>query len=117
LKKEKLQNTPALSLARAAAFLPGEYAVVRNVLEEIGRRVGEDWLEEAGGDMVEVTSTLGAGLWAMLDARGLLEEGIEGETGRELGAYHMVHASRYGLELAEKLAQGEYWFGERHVTS
>ena len=38
---------PEMAVAAAAAFLPGEYAAVRNVLEEMDRRLGRDWLEKA----------------------------------------------------------------------
>lgn len=36
-----------MAVASAAAFLPGEYAAVRNVLEEMDRRLGKDWLDRA----------------------------------------------------------------------
>ena len=41
-------KTPVeLQLAQAAAIMPGRYAAVRNVLEEMGRRLGKDWLVKA----------------------------------------------------------------------
>ncbi|RSH92152.1 hypothetical protein EHS25_008567 [Saitozyma podzolica] len=104
-KKDKLQVTPGLALGRAAALLPGEYAAVRNVIEEMERRLGDDWLVKAGGGVVEVSSTLGAGLWAVMDAQGLLEEGGAAETRPQVGEYQLVHASRYGMDLAQKLAK------------
>ena len=46
-KGVKPQVEPELALAKAAAFLPGEYAAVRNVLDEMDRRLGRDWKERA----------------------------------------------------------------------
>jgi hypothetical protein len=34
-------------IAKAATFLPGEYAAVRNILEELERRFGRGWLDRA----------------------------------------------------------------------
>jgi hypothetical protein len=79
---------------------------VRNVIEEMERRLGDDWLVKTGGGVVEVSSTLGAGLWAVMDAQGLLEEGGADEIKPQVGEYQLVHASRYGMELAQKLAKG-----------
>lgn len=54
-------------MAKAAGFLPGEYAAVRNVVEETERRLGFGWLRaEREGEVpvvVEVSGGLGAGLW------------------------------------------------------
>jgi len=36
-----------MAVAAASAFLPGEYAAVRNVFEELSRRLGSNWLEKA----------------------------------------------------------------------
>lgn len=36
-----------MAVAVATGFLPGEFAAVRNVLEEMERRLGRDWLERA----------------------------------------------------------------------
>lgn len=36
-----------MAVAAASAFLPGEYAAVRNVFEELSRRLGTNWLENA----------------------------------------------------------------------
>ena len=61
---------PELAVAQAAGFLPGEYAAVRNVLGELGRRMGKDWwrLGEDGNlvdkpAVLEVSGGLGSGLW------------------------------------------------------
>jgi hypothetical protein len=81
---------------------------VRNVIEEMERRLGDDWLVKTGGGVVEVSSTLGAGLWAVMDAQGLLEEGGADEIKFQVGEYQLVHASRYGMELAQKLAKGAW---------
>ncbi|ORX38824.1 ketopantoate hydroxymethyltransferase-domain-containing protein [Kockovaella imperatae] len=62
-----------MPMAKAAAFLPGEYAAVRNVLEEMTRR-NVDWDLDPERDpskeipsVVEFTGGLGPGLWAALD--------------------------------------------------
>jgi hypothetical protein len=39
------------AVAKAAAFMPGEYAAVRNVLEELDRRLGSGWLEKAQAEV------------------------------------------------------------------
>jgi len=46
-KKKNLDVEPEMAVAVGAAFLPGEYAAARNVLEEMERRLGRDWLEKA----------------------------------------------------------------------
>ena len=47
-KKKNFDVEPEMAVAVGAAFLPGEYAAARNVLEEMERRLGRDWLEKAG---------------------------------------------------------------------
>lgn len=56
---------------------------------------------------MEVTGTVGAGLWALADSQELLEPVVVGD-GRSVGRkYEFNHASRSGLELAERLAESE----------
>ncbi|ORY31016.1 ketopantoate hydroxymethyltransferase-domain-containing protein [Naematelia encephala] len=38
---------PDALIAKAATFFPGEFAAVRNVIEEMRRRLGQDWLATA----------------------------------------------------------------------
>ena len=59
-RDEKIRNTPETVLARAAAILSGEYAVVRNVFDEMDKRLGSSWRE---GGVVDVSGSLGAGMW------------------------------------------------------
>lgn len=52
------RNTPEHALARAAAFLPAQYAATANVLSELRLRVGD-----IKGPIVEVSDGIGPGLW------------------------------------------------------
>lgn len=47
-REGKTRMVPEMMVAKAAAMLPGEYAAVRNVFEEMERRLGKGWIEEAG---------------------------------------------------------------------
>lgn len=78
---------------------------MRNIYTELRRRLGEDWLPD--GRILEVTGTVGSGLWAYADANELLEPVTIGD-GRDYGReYEFCYASRSGLELAERLAQSK----------
>lgn len=62
-KKEKSdktnsRNTEQHALARAAAFLPAQYAAVANVLRELRTRVGD-----IKGPILETTDGIAPGLW------------------------------------------------------
>lgn len=58
---------------------------------------------------MEVTGTVGAGMWALADAHDLLEPVTIGE-GRKYGRkYKFCHASRSGLELAERLSESKVY--------
>lgn len=105
---ERFRATSSASLAKAAAFLPGEYAALRNIMVELRSRLGSDWLPD--GSVVEVSSTVGAGLWALADAEGLLEPVTMGDGRLKPRDYQFCHAGRSGLELAERLGQSE-WAG------
>ena len=68
LKRRRPMPEDEIPVAKAASFLPGEYAAVRNVLEEMSRRHIEWDLDPGrskGGAprVVEFTGTLGPGLW------------------------------------------------------
>lgn len=51
-------NMPEHALARAAAFLPGQYAAVYNVLKELKTRLGV-----VVGPVLEVSFSHGPGFW------------------------------------------------------
>ena len=112
--------------------MPGEYAAVRNVLREMKLRLGDDWLtaltsaDGAGtGGVVEVSGSLGSGVWALADVLGHLEEELvsditdepapattEQEVIRSTSAgrlaYRYVHPGRAGVELAQRLFAREF---------
>jgi hypothetical protein len=48
------------ALARAATALPGDYAVMSNIVRELDMRLGKDWLD---GGVVEISSSHGPGIW------------------------------------------------------
>jgi hypothetical protein len=48
------------ALARAATSLPGDYAVMSNIVRELNMRLGKDWLD---GGVVEISSSHGPGIW------------------------------------------------------
>lgn len=102
LEDKRIRNTPASALAKAAAFLPGEYAAVRNVLQEVRQRLGRDqWrLDGKGKEAVEVSGTIGAGIWALADL--LSQDGSE-----ETVKYTFANTSRSGTELAGRLFECE----------
>lgn len=124
-EEQRQRSSAPAALAKAAAFLPGEYAAVRNVLREMRVRLGDEWLRVDGeeGGVLEVSGSLGSGVWAMADVLGHLEEkvvseqwdGAEGEGSPEgppragmkegLG-YQFVHSGRAGIELAGRLFEG-----------
>lgn len=56
--KSKTKNTEEHALARAAAFLPAQYAAVANVLRELRTRVGD-----IKGPILESTDGIAPGLW------------------------------------------------------
>lgn len=103
---ERFRATSSAALAKAAAFLPSEYAAVRNIFTELRRRLGDDWVPE--GPVVEVSNTVGAGLWAFADSQDLLESVTVGDGRGVERKYEYCHAGRSGLELAERLAHGEF---------
>ena len=68
-------NGEALAIAKAATILPGDYAVMRNVMSELRGRLGRDWLGGGRGlgtggggggrhgGVVEVSGGFGPGVW------------------------------------------------------
>ncbi|CAK9780945.1 hypothetical protein CC85DRAFT_327441 [Cutaneotrichosporon oleaginosum] len=98
------RNLPQHAIARASAFLPAQYGASYNVLAELEKRVGG-----IKGPLLEVSGGLGPGLWASSEVFG--EEALKDAT--------LVHRTRFGLDLAQELAQnltGEISF-KRDVTS
>jgi hypothetical protein len=53
----------SLALARAATALPGDYAVMSNIVREMNGRLGRDWVGEG---VVEISSSHGPGIWYVL---------------------------------------------------
>jgi 3-methyl-2-oxobutanoate hydroxymethyltransferase len=84
------RNTPEHALARAAAFLPTQYAATRAVVGELNSRLGGGLV----GPVLELSGTLGAGFWAVHDAVGP----------EPLNGYTLVHRTRWGLDLAQRFA-------------
>jgi len=78
------------ALARAAAFLPAQYSATRNVIGELNQRLGGGLV----GPVLEVSGTLGAGLWATYDVAG--PDAVKG--------FCLVHRTRHGLALAQRFA-------------
>lgn len=100
-------------------------------------RLGDEWLDQeqegAGGGVMEVSGSLGSGVWALADVMGVLEreavrevpqgegesvsEEMEGEGGRDLWSekegvgYTFVHPGRAGVELSERLFERESYYG------
>ncbi|GMK53899.1 hypothetical protein CspeluHIS016_0104850 [Cutaneotrichosporon spelunceum] len=98
------RNMPQHAIARASAFLPAQYGAIYNVLAELDKRVGG-----IGGPLLEVSGGLGPGLWAASE--------VFGEAA--LQDYTLVHRTRFGLDLAQELAQnlpGDISF-KRDITS
>lgn len=60
--KSETRNTEEHALARAAAFLPAQYAAVANVLSELRTRVGD-----ITGPILESTDGIAPGLWWVLE--------------------------------------------------
>ncbi len=62
-------QTPALALAQAATALPGQYAVVRNVVREIAGRLGQERWEalvrgaDGEGGVLLWDGGMGSGIW------------------------------------------------------
>jgi len=50
----------SLALARAATALPGDYAVMSNIVREMNGRLGRDWV---GDGVIEISSSHGPGTW------------------------------------------------------
>jgi len=50
----------SLALARAATALPGDYAVMSNIVREMNGRLGRDWV---GDGVIEISSSHGPGIW------------------------------------------------------
>lgn len=89
--KADRKNSPEHALARAAAFLPAQYAVTRNVMAELNSRLGGGLT----GPILEASGTIGPGLWAAVETAG---PDVASE-------YALVHRTRHGLALAERFAQ------------
>ncbi|KAL7418393.1 cell wall biogenesis and architecture protein [Cryptotrichosporon argae] len=87
-QRQRTRATPEAVLAKAAAYMPAQYGAVRNIVGELGRRLGDGW---AGERIVEVSGGFGVALWAVMDADPSERE------------YHLVHKTRHGLALAESL--------------
>ncbi|WWD21480.1 3-methyl-2-oxobutanoate hydroxymethyltransferase [Kwoniella shandongensis] len=98
----KPRKTLEGELAKAAGVLPGQYGVVRNVMEEMERRFGTGWLGD--GEVVEFSGGLGPGVWATMDAMGALPSSGEEASGGKLNI-QLVHSSRHGLDLAKKISE------------
>lgn len=104
----------SLALAKAATALPGDYAVMSNIMRELRVRLGKGWLRDKEGGVMEISSSHGPGLWfvfpPIMIGYGLtsraLREGGDGDKDMRL-----VHTSRNGLELSKRL------FEERAVDS
>ncbi|WWC67921.1 3-methyl-2-oxobutanoate hydroxymethyltransferase [Kwoniella pini CBS 10737] len=102
-RSSKPRKTIESELAKAAGILPGEYGVVRNIFEEMNRRLGKGWLESAMPaeevkDIVEFSGGLGAGLWSAIS-------GLEGSSTNAKKRIQLVHSSRHGLDLAKKIIE------------
>ncbi|BEJ14908.1 hypothetical protein CspHIS471_0406750 [Cutaneotrichosporon sp. HIS471] len=98
------RNMPQHAIARASAFLPAQYGATYNVLAELDKRVGG-----ITGPLIEVSGGLGPGLWASSE--------VFGEAA--LQDFTLVHRTRFGLDLAQELAQnlpGDISF-KRDITS
>lgn len=50
----------SLALAKASTALPGDYAVMSNIVRELDLRLGKEWLD---GEVVEISSSHGPGIW------------------------------------------------------
>jgi hypothetical protein len=46
-KAKPRYREPTEAVAKAATWMPGEFAAVRNIFTEMSRRFGEDWLQNA----------------------------------------------------------------------
>ncbi|ODN85256.1 3-methyl-2-oxobutanoate hydroxymethyltransferase [Cryptococcus wingfieldii CBS 7118] len=105
--REKTFRTPEGELAKASAILPGEYSAVKNVLEEMERRLGSAWTKGVKeGEIVEFSPGLGSGLWASLDTFGGLHSTRRlSEHGQPPLKYQFVHPSRHGLDLLQKITE------------
>jgi hypothetical protein len=53
-KKTRRAQPPEEIVMHATTQLPGQYAVVRNVLEEMRRRLGSGWLAEAQAEAIAI---------------------------------------------------------------
>lgn len=61
-KKRYDDKGEVLAVAKAATVLPGDYAVMSNVMRELRGRLGEDWLDREMGGVLEMSSGFGPGL-------------------------------------------------------
>ncbi|WVQ98051.1 3-methyl-2-oxobutanoate hydroxymethyltransferase [Kwoniella sp. CBS 9459] len=125
----KPRRTTESELAKAAGVLPGEYGVVRNVFEELSRRLGKDWVDVAGRrregsiEVVEFSGGLGPGMWATADAMGALSSSSRSKAVSKPLKVQLVHSSRHGLDIAKKMTEGiperavELEFNRKHVSS
>ncbi|EIW71277.1 hypothetical protein TREMEDRAFT_42713 [Tremella mesenterica DSM 1558] len=91
-RKSKLLPSSETALAKVAAILPGQYAAVRNILNELDKRLESGWMD---GPVIDVSGGSGAGIWATMDYRDQL--------GLQDMEYQLVHASKHGRELAKRL--------------
>ncbi|WVO16516.1 3-methyl-2-oxobutanoate hydroxymethyltransferase [Cryptococcus depauperatus] len=100
-------RSPEMEVAKASAILPGEYGVVKNVLKELEKRLGREWLDDVSkGGILEISSSLGSGLWAVLDVFGLLPSSrIHWKEGQVPLKYFLVHPSKEGLGLIRKITE------------
>ncbi|WVF69805.1 3-methyl-2-oxobutanoate hydroxymethyltransferase [Kwoniella sp. CBS 6097] len=125
----KPRRTFESELAKAAGVLPGEYGVVRNVFEELSRRLGNDWVDVAGKErergieVVEFSGGLGPGMWATTDAMGALSSTSRPKAVLKPLKVQLVHSSRHGLDIARTITEGipkraiELEFNRKHVSS
>nr|XP_019047204.1 3-methyl-2-oxobutanoate hydroxymethyltransferase [Kwoniella bestiolae CBS 10118]OCF26134.1 3-methyl-2-oxobutanoate hydroxymethyltransferase [Kwoniella bestiolae CBS 10118] len=102
-RSSKPRKTVESELAKAAGILPGEYGVIRNILEEMDRRLGTGWLERVTQEgeiteVVEFSGGLGAGLWATVET-------LKDTSSAENLRIQLVHSSRHGLDLAKKITE------------
>ncbi|WRT64791.1 3-methyl-2-oxobutanoate hydroxymethyltransferase [Kwoniella shivajii] len=119
-RSSRPRKTVEGELAKAAGILPGEYGVVRNVFEELERRLGKGWLDRSTTaekkEIVEYSGGLGSGSWATIDAF------LESSTSDNL-KIQLVHSSRHSLDLAQKIMEdvseqaADVHFNRKHVPS
>ncbi|RXK34662.1 3-methyl-2-oxobutanoate hydroxymethyltransferase [Tremella mesenterica] len=105
-EKSELLPSSETALAKVAAILPGQYAVVRNILNELDKRLESGWMD---GPVIDVSGGSGAGIWATMDYRDQL--------GLKDMEYQLVHASKHGRDLAKRLVNNPNTMRTSNETS